>query len=83
MVAFPPNPFTVSIAVGGIDTRAAVAGGAPRRVLSLGGAMDHAVIDGAALARFCIALQARLADAEGLLALAEGAGASHVGLASR
>ncbi len=71
MVAFPPNPFTVSIAVGGIETRPAVAGGAPRRVLSLGGAMDHAVIDGAALARFCITLQQRLADAEGMAGLLE------------
>ncbi|MBK1660401.1 2-oxo acid dehydrogenase subunit E2 [Paracraurococcus ruber] len=73
MVAFPPNPFTMSIAVGGIDARPAVAGGAPRRILSLGGAMDHAVIDGAAVARFCATLQARLAEAEGLRALAEDA----------
>jgi hypothetical protein len=74
MVPFPPNPFTLSLAVGGIDTRAAVAGGAPRRMLSIGGAMDHAVIDGAALARFSIALQARLADAAGLSALEDSAG---------
>lgn len=71
MVAFPPNPFTVSIAVGGIEARAPVAGGAPRRVLSLGGAMDHAVIDGAAIARFGAALQDRLASAGGLAGMAE------------
>lgn len=69
LVALPPNPFTISVAIGGIDTRPAVAGGAPRRVLSLGGAMDHAVIDGAALARFCVTLQHRLAEAEGLAAM--------------
>jgi pyruvate/2-oxoglutarate dehydrogenase complex dihydrolipoamide acyltransferase (E2) component len=73
MVPFPPNPFTLSIAIGGIDTRPAVAGGAPRRVLSLGGSMDHAVIDGAALARFTIALEQRLADAEGMAGLIEAA----------
>ena len=42
-------------------------------MLSLGGSMDHAVIDGAALARFTIALEQRLADAEGMAGLIEAA----------
>lgn len=65
-VAFPPNVFTITLAVGGIARRPCPEGGPPRRVVLLGGAMDHAVLDGAALARFSVTLQRRIASAEGL-----------------
>ena len=42
------------------------AGGPPRQGGLLGGAMDHAVLDGAALARFSVTLQRKIAAAEGL-----------------
>ncbi|HEV7456318.1 MAG TPA: hypothetical protein VGN96_06030 [Roseococcus sp.] len=64
--AFPPNVFTMTVAVGGIARRPCAEGGPPRHVVLLGGAMDHAVLDGAALARFSVALQRRIASAEGL-----------------
>jgi hypothetical protein len=65
-VAFPPNVFTITVAIGGIATRPCPEGGPPRQVVLLGGAMDHAVLDGAALSRFSVTLQRRIASAEGL-----------------
>lgn len=65
-VAFPPNVFTMTLAIGGITARPCPHGGPPRQVVLLGGAMDHAVLDGAALARFSVTLQRKIASAEGL-----------------
>jgi pyruvate/2-oxoglutarate dehydrogenase complex dihydrolipoamide acyltransferase (E2) component len=60
----------LSILVGGIGPRAAPDGGAPREVLCLTVSADHAIVDGAPLARFVRDLRERLEAAAGLDALA-------------
>ncbi len=63
--AYPPNVFTLTLAIGGITRRAGPDGGM-RRMLFMGGAMDHAVLDGAALARFMVEFAGRIEAADGL-----------------